>query len=155
MEFFQTPVEELFRVLFQRSMTWLRFFTTHSHCVHGKTKHSFEVTVLGTKCKLEKSLMCPICTERHLNTFSTLCASCERPIFPGTHVGMAVQDGTAYPYVHLTRKCCGTTALYCGQWGGGNLITLHELDPEKYLVGTPSVASHALKSRRGVVENVD
>ncbi len=155
MELLQTPVEELLRRLFQGSVEWFRFFAKHSRCVHGKTRRAFKVTVLGVECQLEKSLMCPVCTERYLNEFSTLCASCERPIFPGTPVGKAGWEGATHPFIHLTKGCCDTMALYCGRWGGGNLITLHELDPEKYLAGTSSVAEHAFKSHRGVIENVD
>ena len=123
-------------------------------CAHGKTKHNIKVWVLGVECEFEKSPMCPTCTEQYLNKFSTLCASCKRPIFPGTPVGQA-WHGAPHPFTHLTFQCCDTGGLYCGRWGEGHLVSLHELNPEKYPAGTPSVVGHAFSTGGVVIENVD
>jgi hypothetical protein len=123
-------------------------------CAHGKTKHNFKVMVLGIECEFKKSPMCPPCTEQYLNKVSTLCASCKRPIFPGTPVGQ-VWHGAPHSFTHLTFECCDTGGLYCGQWGEGRLLTLHELNPEKYPAGTSSVIDHAVNTRGMVIENVD
>ena len=100
-------------------------------CAHDKTKRNIKVKVLGIECEFEKLPMCPTCTEQYLNKFSTFCASCKWPIFPGRPVGQA-WHGAPYPFTHLTFRCCDTGGLYCGQWGEGRLISLHELNPEKY-----------------------
>ena len=123
-------------------------------CPHGGTEHGLRVTVLGVKCTLTRSPMCLYCTETYLNRYSTLCASCGRPIFPGTAVGRAWIN-TPYLYTHLTLECCETAAFYCGRWEEGWLKTLHELNPEKYPEGTASVLDHAANTRGVVVENVD
>ncbi len=123
-------------------------------CIHGKTEYNLKVTVLGVECEFEKLPMCPSCTEQYLNKFSTLCASCKRPIFPGTPVGQAWR-GAPHPFTHLTFGCCASGALHCGRWDEGRLITLHELNPEKYPAGTLSVVGHAFNTGRMVIENVD
>ena len=122
-------------------------------CTHKKTEDKIMVVVLGVECEFEESPMCPVCAEQYLNKFSTLCASCERPIFPGTPVGQA-WEGAPHPYTHLRPGCCETGALYCGKWDDGRLITLHELNPEKYPAGTPTVVGHAFNTGGTVVENV-
>lgn len=122
-------------------------------CTHGNTKHNLKVTVLGVECEFWESPMCPTCTEQYLNKFSTLCASCKRPIFPETPVGQA-WHGAPHPFTHLTFRCCDTGALYCGRWDEGRLIMLHELNPEKYPAGTSSVLGRAFKTGGMVIENV-
>lgn len=122
-------------------------------CTHSKTGHILKVTVLGVECEFEKSPMCQVCAEQYLNKFSTLCASCKRPIFPGTSVGQAWK-GASHPFTHLNFDCCATGTLYCGVWGDGRLITLHELNPEKYPEGTPTVVGHAFNTGEMVIENV-
>lgn len=81
----------------------------------------------------------------------TYCAACGRPIFPGMPVGQAWEEAQ-FPYTHLTFECCDAGALYCGRWGEGRLITLHELDPKKYPPDTTSLADHALKTGGIVIE---
>ncbi len=123
-------------------------------CPHGKTEGTLEIIILGVKCNLiTGSPMCPVCTEQYLNKFSTLCAACGRPIFPGDPVGLA-WDGAPHPFTHLYYHCCDSGGLYCGVWGEGRLITLHELKPEKYPPGTASIVSHILQTKRPAIENV-
>ena len=143
--------------LFQRMAEWLRRRSYRpakqddgaspiekSACAHGKTDHPLVVTVLGIKCELERSPMCPACTEQYFNKFSILCASCHQPIFPGTPVGVA-WVGAPHPFTHLTFDCCESGGLFCGRWGEGRLLTLHEIDPEHFPADTASA----------VIENVN
>lgn len=123
-------------------------------CTHGKTKRSLKVTVLGVECEFKGSPMCPPCTEQYLNRFSVLCASCKRPIFPGEPVGQAWHDAP-HPFTHLTLGCCDSGGFYCGRWGEGRLLTLHELNPEQYPEGTPSVVAHVFNTGTVVIGNVD
>lgn len=114
-------------------------------CEHGATERNLKVTVLGVECEFPRSPMCPSCTGEYLNKFSTLCASCERPILPGTPVGQA-WNGAPHPCTHLAFECCDSGGLYCGRWGEGRLITLHELNPDKYPEGTTTVLAHTFNT---------
>lgn len=102
-------------------------------CTHGKMKGKFHLNVLGVSCeiKITKKWFCPSCLHKYLNKYSTLCASCGRPIFPGEPVGVAWKEAF-HPYTHLTFKCCYTGEMLCGRWGEGMLVTLYELCPEEY-----------------------
>lgn len=91
-------------------------------CPHRKRKN-FVIWVKGTKCKFRSSPLCPSCTEEYLNKYSTICAKCGKPIFPGTPVAVASWEGALYPYTHMTFDC-GEPAAYCGTWGEGKLIGL-------------------------------
>lgn len=123
-------------------------------CEHGATERNLKVTVLGVECEFPRSPMCPSCTGEYLNKFCTLCASCERPIFPGMPVGQA-WTGAPHPCTHLGFDCCESGGLYCGRWGEGRLITLHELNPDKYPDGTATVLAHTFNTGGMVIENVD
>jgi hypothetical protein len=125
-------------------------------CEHGTVKGGFQVVVFGIEFELEESPLCPKCAEEYLNKFSTLCASCGLPIFPGTPVAQAWIDAP-HPYIHLSFSCGYCGGLYCGQWGEGCLITLHELNPKKYPFGTSSVAGYIFNTNGAVgmiTENV-
>lgn len=108
-----------------------------------------EVMVLGVKCTLKSSPCCEECTGTYLNQFSTLCGSCLRPIFPGARVAQA-RMGAPHPFTHC-RPGCAPSAFYCGEWGEGQLVTLHELDPETYPRGAATVLSHAVCSRSAII----
>src|SRR3989338_1127048 len=116
-------------------------------CVHGGDRHDFCATVLGVECKLVNPPKCQTCAEEYLNKFSTLCHSCKRPIFPGERVALS---GSQPTYTHVEE---GAGGLYCGQWGEGQLITLHELNPAKYPEGTSCMAVHAFTSGEAVIES--
>lgn len=122
-------------------------------CEHPKSEKPTVIVVRGQKIECGPSAeICPQCTEAWLEKASTTCAKCGGPIVPGAAVGQA-WIGAKYPYTHLTFDCCDTGAYYCGVWGSGRLITLHELDPEKYPPGTGSVLSHAAKTGKSVIES--
>lgn len=121
-------------------------------CEHDKPAE-IEVTVLGVVCNIPEPPMCASCAERYLNQACTLCASCGNPIFPGNPVGQAWQ-GAPHPYTHLTFDCCATGALYCGRWGEGKLITLHELEPDKYPDGSSSVMNVVLETGKPITQTL-
>lgn len=100
-------------------------FCEHCFCEHDSKPHDFDVVVLGSICRINSSTMCETCTSKYLNRFSTICASCKRPIFPGTHV--ARSKVAEHEFTHLSFDCCQSGALYCGKWVG-RLITLDELN---------------------------
>lgn len=123
-------------------------------CRHRRPKGPFEVIVRGgAKVQFRASWpMCQACTEDYLNRFSITCVSCGLPILPGTRIGL-VQPGVRYQYAHLQPGCCDTGALYCGVWGEGVLISLHELHPEKYPEGTLSVLDYVSETGEPVFQN--
>lgn len=113
----------------------------------------FKVTVQGVKCELSEATLCKACAEPYLNKACTLCASCGRPIFPGEPVGVA-WDGATHPYTHLTFKCCASGGLYCGRWGEGRLVSLHDIDPERYPTGTGSIVGMVFSTGKEAIVNV-
>lgn len=101
-----------------------KFFSRNSAdacplCYHPKRPGSFKVMVFGREYDLFSSY-CLECTEKFLNKYSTLCAVCGKPIFPGESVARAAV-GAPYPFTHLSEKCCPSGGLYCGHWGKGKL----------------------------------
>ncbi len=120
-------------------------------CTHGKMEMGAEYIVLGRKIGLMHSPMCHFCTTQYLNRFSTLCATCLEPILPGTHVGLA-WTGALHPFTHLTFGCCETAGLYCGLWGEGRLVTLAEINPQKYDKGATTVLGQVFSSGKAVTD---
>lgn len=93
-------------------------------CTHYPERKDFTIKVLGADCTFESAAICASCLERYLNQYSTLCAHCERPIFPGEPVEGSWIDAP-HPYVHSTFKC-GEGIFWCGTWGEGRLIPIEE-----------------------------
>lgn len=95
-------------------------------CPHGKSVASFQVIMNNDqKVEVDSSPFCPQCTADYFNKYSTTCAVCKEPIVPSMPVAMA-PDGLEFPYVHLLDKCCEDKDLFCGRWGEGELVPLHE-----------------------------
>ena len=98
-------------------------------CTHEKKKGYFPITVLGCKVKLKSSDMCPTCLQAYLEKNSTICNSCERPIFPGDPVaGTGLGKRAKHKYTHGDNTgCCVSGGLFCGHWGEGELIPFSSL----------------------------
>jgi hypothetical protein len=113
------------------------FLGEKRQCGHGRFIKSsvHKVTVLGIECSVASSDCSKLCAEEYLNKFSTLCAECEEPILPGDPVGQAWEDAS-HPYTHM--RCAQSAALFCGKWGEGRLISLHEMNPARY----PALSLH-------------
>jgi hypothetical protein len=121
-------------------------------CDHPKATEPTVITVKGEKIKYDLGAkICPRCAEDWLSQASTVCAKCNGIIVPGMPVGQA-WIGAKHPYTHFISDCCEVGALYCGLWGAGRLVTLHELNPERYPTGTGSVLSHVAKTCETVTE---
>lgn len=121
-------------------------------CPHAKPDKAFAVNIGGRKFQIRPDSICPDCVQPYFNSVGTTCAACLGMILPGEPVAKA-WVGAKYPYTCMGWDCCESGVLYCGQWGEGKLITLHELDPEKYPAGTSSVVSHVMNSGQVVTEN--
>jgi hypothetical protein len=122
-------------------------------CTHGAVTTLTTIKVLGHDLEFAEMPMCVACSTDYLNKVSTLCGVCEEPIIPGMRVGIA-HDGAKHPYTHLNMGCCVSGALFCGAWGEGRLVSLHELNPEQFPDDTSCVAEHALKTGGPVVVNL-
>lgn len=114
-------------------------------CPHEVRRVEAVVTVLGHEMDAICFGVCSACLEDYLNRHCVLCATCGEPICPGMPVALA-PAGSPLSYRHLFIDCCGERAPYCGVWGEGELITLHELHPEKYPPDTTSVPGPARPS---------
>jgi hypothetical protein len=119
-------------------------------CGHDKPDGPSIVEVYGVKIAVEAAPVCPDCVEEYLNRYSTRCASCRQPILPGMPVGQAWK-GSPFPHTHMTFECTESGGLYCGRWGQGRLVTLHELDPAQFPPGTPNVMTHVYRSGKPTV----
>lgn len=98
---------------------------------------NYDVLVLGEVVKVGHPELCRECIEKSLNEFSTKCDACGCVIMPGMAVAVSCQKkefSKGYPYTCMGWDCCIGLA-YCGVWGMGRLVTLHELNPDKYAAG--------------------
>lgn len=124
-------------------------------CGHDWPKGDAIVKVYGHEVGVtDKIPVCPACFEAWLTKYATRCASCEYPILPGMPVGQG-WVGAKHPYTHLTMGCCDSGGLYCGMWGQGRLITLHELDPEKFPKGATNAMDAVLKTGKPIFQKFD
>ncbi len=121
------------------------------HCEHGPENKPFELIILGSVQQFYKSPLCIACTRAYMDKYATYCAYCDKPILPGMKVGIT-GEGDKYPFAHL--NCCDSLAFFCGEWGEGRLVTLHELAPDKYPEGTGSVLFHTLDTGQTSIVNV-
>jgi len=112
-------------------------------CPHEKEPGSFDVVVQGKVVSLSRSPMCKECTQAHLNAMSTTCATCGEPICPGMAVAKS-WVGAKHPHTHMYFDCTDSGIMYCGIWGDGRLITLSELEPDKYPAGDISIVDALL-----------
>ncbi len=102
-------------------------------CTHEKVRGSFTIRVKGVDVVRTSSERCPACVQACAEQCSTTCAVCTRPIVPGMLVGRSGR--TDFPLVH-DDTCVEDPNDFCGQWGEGRLIGLHEFNPHKYEPGT-------------------
>lgn len=75
----------------------------------------FRVKVFDVECTFTDAPKCEQCAREYLNTYSTLCARCRRPIFPGN--GICCDGDGKFPYTHA--GLCGDAPGFCGHWGEG------------------------------------
>jgi hypothetical protein len=132
-----------------------RFDFSEFPCGHDWVRGEVTVIVRGLEVGLtDKIPVCPDCFRSWLEKYATGCASCDNPILPGMPVGQG-WVGAKHPYTHLTMGCCDSGGLYCGMWGQGRLITLHELDPEKFPKGSSNAMDAVMKSGKPVFQKFD
>lgn len=112
-------------------------------CIHGEESRKFTVMVHGTSCEFESSQICAGCLEAYLNVVSTICASCLKPILPGTPIGAAWIDAP-HPHTHDTAKC-GQPGFSNGIWGEGRHLKLGEVyDFVEYAGGTALIPKNQI-----------
>ncbi len=118
-----------------------------ARCDHPKATTPELLVVFGTTVGRigPASPLCTACLQAWLERHSTRCASCDGPICPGMPVAQA-WIGAPHPYTHMNFICTETAGLWCGRWGRGRLITLHETEPGTYASGTANAMAHELKA---------
>lgn len=130
-------------------------FPNGRSCPHGPATGVVTVLILGELCEFDSPPMCKECTEKYLNKYATTCIACKMPILPGDPVGDP--SGALTPigskFAHLADGCCDTGGFYCGNWGEGRLVRLHEIDPKQFPEGTTTVMALAFTSGEPVVVN--
>ena len=116
-------------------------------CTHPPLTEQAVISVRGTEVGVLRpgSPICAECMSAWLDRHGTTCATCDGPICPGMPVGQA-WNGAPHPHTHMNFECTESGGLWCGRWGKGRLITLHEIDPATYGPGTASAMAHVLKT---------
>lgn len=124
-------------------------------CAHPKPTSPDVLVVFGTPVGRigPDAPLCTACMQAWLERHSTRCASCGGPICPGMPVGQA-WVGAPHPHTHMTFACTESGGLWCGRWGKGRLISLHEIDPGKYAPGTANAMAHVLKTGQMSVDDI-
>ncbi|MEY4744972.1 MAG: hypothetical protein RL272_917 [Candidatus Parcubacteria bacterium] len=124
-------------------------------CGHPLPSAAATVTVFGTPVGTlgPDAPICAACMQTWLERHSTRCASCGGPICPGMPVGQA-WVGAPYQHTHMNFDCTESGGLWCGRWGRGRLVTLHEIDPEKYAPGTANAMAHVLRTGKPSVDDI-
>ncbi len=122
-------------------------------CPHGPTKGVVALVIHGKPFEIDSPPMCKECSEKYLNANATKCAVCKMPIFPGDAVGDPSGSilTIGKKFVHLTHGCCEDGGYFCGYWGEGRLVRLHEVDPKQFPEGTTTVMAHAFTSGETVI----
>jgi len=121
-------------------------------CTHPKAAKPFTITVKGCRITLKNAPFCPECSATYLDSVATVCGACKTPILPDMPVALnGCKNQKKHPYTHLNRNCCPSGGLYCGTWGEGELMTLHELDPKKFPAGSASIAHAVVKTGKTIV----
>jgi hypothetical protein len=111
----------------------------------------FTITVRGVEFMMGSNKLCPACVQKDCEDNGTTCAICGGPIVPGMQVGVAPNSSPHdFSFTHMRQGCSPGVFTICGRWGRGRLITLHELNPEKFPEGTITPAHAALVGRRKI-----
>ncbi len=120
-------------------------------CPHASESGPVRVTVqrVALEVNIPAGLdSCRNCFEEWLNRHAATCASCGDPILPGCLVA-EVDPFASPPFTHMRPVCCGQPSRFCGVWGEGRLISLHEMHPDDIPSGTRTLADHARRLGRG------
>jgi len=115
-------------------------------CDHEPACGAVVVTISGHKFTVvipDGARICEACFERWLSRCATVCHTCGEPILPGMCVA-EISSSADSPFTHMRPSCCNYPHEYCGLWGLGRLITLHELFPSEIPAGTRTIRDHAL-----------
>ena len=121
--------------------SWLNCLFAHrdthpiDSCPHEKVSGPFTITVGGENFTRTSRDRCPACEQTFAEQYATTCAACRKPIIPDTLVGTSGQPDC--PFVH-NDGCLTNPMDYCGMWGAGKLLTLHDLNP-KFPPGSYSI----------------
>jgi hypothetical protein len=100
-------------------------------CSHPRYKYPRVIMLYVERVAVGDDIpACSECVSAFLLEHGIACAACKKLLFPGDDVAIA-EAGSAVQtaYEHLRLGCCDDVSRYCGVWGKGRLISLHELYP--------------------------
>lgn len=120
-------------------------------CSHEPHRGYARVNVHGHEVDVrppDGSGICLTCFQKWLDRHATTCAVCGEPILPGSSVAERSPFDDP-PFVHMRPMCCRYPSKYCGKWGAGRLISLHEMHPDHIPPGTRTLADHAMRKNPG------
>ncbi|MEA3249435.1 MAG: hypothetical protein U9Q03_03695 [Patescibacteria group bacterium] len=121
------------------------------HCDHEPDSGAVCVTVSGFETTViipDDVKCCKECFESWLNLHATTCSVCGEPILTFKSVA-EISPFSNPPFAHMRPMCCRYPSKYCGMWGPGRLISLHELHPDQISPGTRTIADHAMQKNPG------
>lgn len=108
-------------------------------CGHPSENKTAQATILGQKIRVTLPPSVPLCFNcfvRWLNLHSVKCEKCGQVILPGEKVS-EIHDSSGHKLiVHHNVDCAQNSANWCGIWGQGRLVSLHELYPGIFPKGT-------------------
>jgi len=132
-------VEHHFSRLEQSGVTGAEPDFGEFNCTHPRRPGKFTTVVLSRAVTMVMPASIPLCREcftGYLNKYATICGACGGLIFPGEMVAERPVEGNPNAIVHRVKKCCFYADNWCGMWGQGRLISLHELQPETFPSGS-------------------
>ncbi len=121
-------------------------------CSHENRPGKHTVTIFGQILQLTVPDNCPLCRDclvAWLVKYSTTCACCGGLILPYEKVAERPVEGNPFGLVHYSKRCAYYADNWCGVWGQGRLISIHELHPQIFPEGIRRAEGlyHALNGR--------
>ncbi|MBU0624975.1 hypothetical protein KKF05_01390 [Patescibacteria group bacterium] len=111
-------------------------------CQHQRQPGSFTRVVLNQIIKVRLPASVPLCRDcfiAYLIRYATSCTVCNGHILPGDPVA-EIPIANQLCLAHRTKHCARYVDRYCGIWGQGRLISLHELMPDIIPAGVRTMA---------------
>ncbi|MFH1047699.1 MAG: hypothetical protein V1738_05325 [Patescibacteria group bacterium] len=110
-------------------------------CNHRREQNNQPITLIVREQKVELIMpvdipLCSKCFAEYLSKYSTTCGKCGGIILPGEKVAERPFENNPRTLVHLSVECSLYGDNWCGIWGQGRLVSLHELYPQLFPAGT-------------------
>jgi hypothetical protein len=121
------------------------FADSEIRCTHRHDASPRSIPICEERVDLDDDIpACADCISALLVNNGTVCASCDYRILPGDDVA-AIKPGA---YAHLRTGCCDDLSRYCGVWGQGKLLSLHDMYPTAFPGGSGHTLDRQIFARR-------